>query len=149
LNKNFDFSPKISILSKNFDFEQKFRLRAKISILSKNFDFEHKFRFFNKNFDFCPKITLKFEGSIEFILLLLFSPMPGVDSGAIRTIFHQDASIHLKFMKHSETKVTKVKVIIITDAILICKRKKDQKSSYLIRPPIRTDRITPVMQDRV
>ena len=72
--------------------------------------------------------------------------MPGVDNGTIRTVFHQDPSIHLKFMKHTETKVAKVKVIIITDAVLICKVKKD-KSSCLIRPPIRTDRITPVMQE--
>ena len=72
--------------------------------------------------------------------------MPGVERATTRTVFHQDASIHLKYMKHTETKMTKVNVIIITDAVLICKRKKN-KTSCLIRPPIRTDRITPVIQE--
>jgi len=74
------------------------------------------------------------------------SPMPGVINATPRAVFHQDASIHLKFCKHSETKVAKVKVIVVTDALLICKAKKNAKST-LIRPPIRTDRITPVTQE--
>jgi hypothetical protein len=56
-----------------------------------------------------------------------------------------DPAIQLKYTKHGETKTIKVNVKIVTDAVLICKTKK--KKSSLIRPPIRTDRITPVMQE--
>ena len=72
--------------------------------------------------------------------------MPGIGCKTPREVHHQDESIQLKFTRHSEEKRTKVKVVIATDAILILKVKKTKKS-ILIRPPIRTDRITPVMQE--
>ena len=76
----------------------------------------------------------------------IFSTMPGIGCKTPREVHHQDESIQLKFTRHSEEKRTKVKVVIATDAILILKVKKTKKS-ILIRPPIRTDRITPVMQE--
>ena len=79
-------------------------------------------------------------------LTLFFSTMPGIGCKTPREVHHQDESIQLKFTRHSEEKRTKVKVVIATDAILILKVKKTKKS-ILIRPPIRTDRITPVMQE--